>query len=55
MSSTGMSRDITLSCCSAWPTLQTVLMDGFGEAVMVCDMPEPCEFLSLDNCLMIFL
>ena len=32
------------------PTLQGVLKDGFGEAVVVCDMPEPCKFLSLDNC-----
>ena len=24
--------------------------DGFAEAVMVCDMPKPCKFLSLDSC-----
>ena len=32
------------------PTLQGTLKDGFGEAVAACDMPEPCKFLSLDNC-----
>ena len=25
-------------------------MDGFGEAAMACDMPEPCKFPSLDSC-----
>ena len=25
-------------------------MDGFGEAVVACDMPEPRNFLSLDSC-----
>ena len=34
----------------ASPTLQGVLKDGFGEAVMVCDMHEPCKFLPLDSC-----
>ena len=24
--------------------------DGFGKAVMVCDMPESCEFPSLNSC-----
>ena len=32
------------------PSLQGALKDGFGEAVVACDMPEPCEFLSLDRC-----
>ena len=32
------------------PTLQSALQDGLGEAVMVCDMPEPCKFTSLDSC-----
>ena len=32
------------------PTLQDALKDGFEEAVMVCDMPEPCQFPSLDSC-----
>ena len=26
------------------------MTDGFGEAVVTCDMPEPCKFLSLDGC-----
>ena len=32
------------------PTLQGVLKDGFGEAVVVCGMPEPCKFPSPDSC-----
>ena len=32
------------------PTLLGALKDGFREAVVVCDMSEPCEFSSLDNC-----
>ena len=32
------------------PTLQSALKDGFGEAVMACNMPQPCEFLSPDRC-----
>ena len=31
------------------PTLQGALIDGFREAVVVCDMPKPCKFLSLDS------
>ena len=31
------------------PTLQGALKDGYGEAVVACDMPEPCDFLSLDS------
>ena len=34
----------------ASPTLQGALKDGFGEAVMAYDMPEPCKFPSLDSC-----
>ena len=34
---------------TASPTLQGALKDGFGEAVMACNMPEPCQFPSLDN------
>ena len=30
--------------------LQVALKDGFGEAVLARDMPEPCEFPSLDSC-----
>ena len=29
------------------PTLQGALKDDFGKAVVACDMPEPCNFLSL--------
>ena len=32
-------------------TLQGALKGGFGEAVMACDMPEPCKFLSVASCL----
>ena len=32
------------------PILQGALKDGFGEAVVACDMSEPYEFLSLDHC-----
>ena len=26
------------------------MKDGFGEAVVACDMPKPCKFPSLDSC-----
>ena len=32
------------------PILHDALKDGFGEAVVACDMPEPFKFLSLDSC-----
>ena len=32
------------------PTLQGGPKDGFGEAVVACDMPEPCKFPSFDSC-----
>ena len=35
---------------TASPTLQGVLKDGFGEAVVACDVPDPCKFLYLDFC-----
>ena len=35
---------------TASPTLQGALKDGFGEAVVACDTPEPCKFPSLDSC-----
>ena len=55
MSSSGMGRDVHFDVVqstfplptTASPTLQGALKDGFGEAVMVYDMPEPCKFLSL--------
>ena len=33
----------------ASPTLKGALKDGFEEAVMVCGLPEPCKFPSLDS------
>ena len=33
----------------ASPTLQSTMKNGFGEAVMACDTPEPSKFLSLDS------
>ena len=35
---------------TASPTLHGALKGGFGEAVVACDMPEPCKFPSLDSC-----
>ena len=35
---------------TASPTLKGALKDGFGEAVITCDMPEPCRFPSLNSC-----
>ena len=39
----------------ASPTLQGALRDGFREAVVACDMPEPCKFPSYDSCQQRFL
>ena len=35
---------------TASSTLQGALRDGIGEAAVVCDMPEPCKFTSLNSC-----
>ena len=35
---------------TASPTLHGALKDGFGEAVVACDMPGPCKFPSLGSC-----
>ena len=35
---------------TALSTFQDALKDGFGEAVVACDMPEPCKFPSLNSC-----
>ena len=35
---------------TASPTVKGALKDAFGEAVVACDLPEPCKFPSLDNC-----
>ena len=32
------------------PNLQGAQKNGFGEAVVAYDMPEPYEFLSIDSC-----
>ena len=59
MSNSGMGRDVHSLMLSnqhfplsnmASLTLQGALKDGFGEAVVACDMPEPCRFPSLDSC-----
>ena len=59
MSSSGMGRDvhslmlsIQIFLCrpAASPSFQGALKDGFREAVVACDMPEPCKFPSLDSC-----
>ena len=34
---------------TASPTLPDALKDGFGEAVVACDTPEPCKSRSLEN------
>ena len=34
----------------ASPTFQGAQTECSGEAVVVCDMPEPCKFPSLDSC-----
>ena len=52
MSSSGMGRNAHFLMLSKafplptteLPTLQGALRDGFGEAVVVCDMLEPCKF-----------
>ena len=54
----GMNRDahsLLLSiqrflCRRRRHPLQGALKDDFGEAVVACDMPEPCKFPSLDSC-----
>ena len=58
MNCSGMGRVSTLCFVhpafllptAASPTVQGALKDGFGETIVVCDMPEPCKFLSLDSC-----
>ena len=59
LTSSGMSKDVQVRLevvhpafplpTEVSPTLQGTLKDGFGEAVVACDMPEPCEFLSFDS------
>ena len=47
MSSSSIGRDVPSLMLF---TLKGALKDGFGEAVVACDMPEPCKFPSLDSC-----
>ena len=37
------------------PSAEGYIVSGFGEAVVACDMPEPCKFPSLDSCRMKFM
>ena len=54
VSSSGKVKDVVHQAfpalTTASPMLQGALKDGFVEAVMACDMPEPCKFPSLDSC-----
>ena len=49
VSSSGTDRDVHSLILSTKHFLCR-LKDGFGEAVMACDMLEPCKFPSLDSC-----
>ena len=59
VSRSGIGRDVHSLILSIQPFLCRpgccVLKDGFGEAVVVCGVPEPCMFSSLDSCQMRFL
>ena len=56
VSSSGMGRNVHSDVVhpgfplptTASPALQGTLKDGFGEAVVACDVPEPYKFPSLD-------
>ena len=53
LSSSGLGRYVHSAFplpTTASPTLQGALKNNLGEAVVSCDMPEPCKFLSLDSC-----
>ena len=58
MSSSGMGRDVHCLMLSIQHSsadhgvahLQEALTDGFEEAVLACDMPEPCKFQSFNSC-----
>ena len=59
VSNPGIDRDVHslmssiqhfLLLTTASHTLQGVRKDGFGEAVVACDMPESYKFPSLDSC-----
>ena len=59
VSRSGIGRDVHSLILSIQPFLCRpgccVLKDGFGEAIVVCDMPKLCDFPSLDSCQMRFL
>ena len=48
VSGSGTDRDVVHPAVplptTASPTFRGALKDGFGEAVVACDMPEPCNF-----------
>ena len=54
VSSSGVGRDVVhlafplLTAASL--TLQGALGNGYGQAVVVCDMPEQCKFPTLVSC-----
>ena len=58
MSRSGMGRDVHSSMLSSQHFLcrprrrpPSKVPEGcFGEAIVACDMPEPCKFPSLDSC-----
>ena len=59
VSSSGIGKDVHSLVLSiqhflcrkpASPILQGALKDGFGEAGVACDIPEPCKFPSSDSC-----
>ena len=58
MISSGIGRDFYsdvvhpafLLPITASPILRSALKDGFDEAVLTHDIPEPCEFPSLNSC-----
>ena len=57
LSKSGMGRDVHDVVHPAYPlpttassTLYSALRDGFREVVVARDMPDPCEYPSLDSC-----
>ena len=46
----GIVRSAVPLLTTASSTLQAALTDGFGEAVVARDLPEPCKFPSLSRC-----
>ena len=50
VSSSGTGRDVDSLMLFIQHFLCRNLKGGFGEAVVACDMPEPCKLPSLDSC-----